>query len=144
MAYGILLYKSISQKGDKMRKTGFLYFLIPLLFLNITGCVFILGGAAGAIGAYGVGKDTIRGETDKPYDALWSAALTVGRIRGRIKQEDRRGGYIELEIDSSRVWIRFIRLTRATTRLRISARKFHFPNLNLAQELYVKIIEEAR
>ena len=127
-----------------MRKALLLYFFLPLLLLNISGCVFVLVGAAGALGAYGVSKDTIQGETDKPYASLWSAALTVGRVRGRIKQEDSTRGYIELEADSSRVWIRFTRLTHTATRLRISARKFHFPSLGLAQELYVKIMEEAR
>jgi hypothetical protein len=132
------------QKGDKMKDKIFLYFFIPLFLLNISGCVFILGGAAGALGAYGVSKDTIQGETDKPYDSLWSAALMVSKIRGTIKVEDSIKGYIELQADSSRVWIRLIRLTQATTRLRISVRKYHFPNLGLAQDLYVKIIEEAR
>ena len=127
-----------------MKDKIFLYFFIPLLLLNISGCVFILGGAAGALGAYGVSKDTIQGETDKPYDSLWNAALMISRVRGTIKEEDPTKGYIEAQIDSSRVWIRLIRLTQATTKLRISARKYHLPNLDLAQGFYVKIIEEAR
>ncbi len=127
-----------------MKEKIFLCFFISLFLLNSAGCIFILGGAAGALGAYGVSRDTVQGETDKPYDSLWSAALTVGRIRGTIKAEDNLKGYIELQADSSRVWIRLIRLTQATTRLRISARKYHFPNLDLAQDFYVKIIEQAR
>jgi hypothetical protein len=35
-------------------------------------------------------------------------------------------------------------LTRATTRIKISARKFHFPNLELAQDLFVKIVSGVR
>lgn len=125
------------------RIIGF-YFLFSLLFLNITGCVFILGGAAGALGAYGISRDTIQAETDKPYDNLWNAALAVSKIRGIVKQEDYAKGYIELEADKSQVWIRLIRLTRSTTRLRIAARKFHLPNLDLVQDIYVKIMEEAK
>jgi len=130
--------------GDKMKKTLFLCFFLPMLLLNITGCIFILGGAAGALGAYGASKDTIQGDTDKPYESVWNSALEVSRIRGIIKQEDALKGYIELQADSSRVWIRLIRLTQATTRLRISARKFHLPNLDLAQYFYVKILEQAK
>lgn len=120
------------------------FILAVFLMINSTGCVaLVVGGAAGALGAYAVSKDTIEAASDKPYDALWSAALTVARIRGKIKQEDSARGYIELEADSSRVWISLIRLTRATTKLRISARKHHLPNRGLAEDIFVKIMEEA-
>lgn len=129
-----------------MRKKMALYFLFPFILLNILGCApLIIGSAAvGALGAYAVTKDTVQGETDKSYDTLWDAALTVSRIRGNIKQEDRQRGYIELEVGSSRVGIRLIRLTRATTRLRISARKYHLPDLGLAHAIFVKVMEEAK
>jgi hypothetical protein len=121
------------------------YFLILFVLLNISGCVpLMIGAAAGGLGACAVSRDTIQGETDKPYDSLWNAALTVAKIRGAIKQADATRGYIESEADSSRVWIRLIKLTHATTRLKISARKMRLPNINLAQDIYVKIIEEAR
>jgi len=64
-------------------------------------------------------------------------------VRGTITEEDRQRGYIALEADSSRVQIRLVRLTSATTRLRVKARKYHLPNLDLAQDLYVRILEEA-
>ncbi len=133
----------LERKGG-VKKVIFLYCLLPFVLLNITGCIFILGGAAGALGAYGISKDTIQVETDKPYDTLWNSALTVGKIRGTIIQEDSQRGYIELQLESSRVWIRFIRLTQATTRIRISARKYHLPNIDLAQYIFVKIMEEAK
>lgn len=122
-----------------------IFLLFFVLTLNVLGCVpLVVGGAAGALGAYAVTKDTIQGETDKPYDALWNAANMVSRIRGKIKDEDSTKGYIELETESGHVWIRLIRLTRATTRLKISARKYHLPNLDLAQDMFVKIMEEAK
>lgn len=122
-----------------------LFLILGLLSLNISGCVFILGGAAGALGAYGISKDTIQGETDKPYESLWNSAIEISRVRGIIKQEDAVRGYIEFKAqDSSRVWIRLIRLSLTSTRLRISSRKYHFPNLGLAEELYVKILGEAK
>ena len=126
-------------------KKAALYLFLLLLLLNISGCIpLMIGGAAGALGAYAVSKDTVQGETDKPYNSLWNSAINVSRIRGSIKQENDLQGYIELEAESSRVWIKLIRMTRSTTRIRISARKNHLPNLDLAQDLYVKIINEAR
>lgn len=128
-----------------MKRILFSLFIVPFIFVNITGCVpFMVGGAVGALGSYAVSKDTIQGDTDKPYDSIFSAALTVSKIRGTIKHQDYSRGYIQLEADSSRVWIRLIRLTRLTTRLRIASRKYHLPNLTLAQEIFTKIMEEAR
>lgn len=122
-----------------------LYSLVAFFLLtNVCGCLFIVGGAAGAAGAYAVSKDTIQGETDKVYDLLWNAAVKVCRIKGNIQYEDYAKGEIELGADSSKVWVRLIRLTQATVRLKISARKYHFPNMGLAQELFTKIMDEAK
>ena len=126
-----------------MRKA--ILFLIPCIFLSISGCApLIIGSAVGALGGYAVSKDTIEGETDKSYDSLWEAALTVSKIRGQIKYENKTKGYIESEAESSKVYIRFIRLTVSTTRLRVSARKYNLPNMILAQDIFVKITEQAR
>ncbi len=126
-----------------MRKA--ILFLIPCIFVSILGCApLIIGGAVGVLGGYAVSKDTMQGETDKSYDSLWEAALTVGRIRGEIKYENRMKGYIELEAESSKVYVRLIRLTAATTRLRVSARKYHLPNFSLAQDMFMKIMEQAK
>ena len=119
--------------------------LMPFVFIGISGCVpLIVGGTVGAVGGYAISKDTVQGETDRSYDSLWNAALTVSRIRGQIKFEDRTKGYIELTAESSKVYIRLIRVTEATTRLRVQAKKYHFPNLNLAQDIFVKIMEQAK
>lgn len=127
-----------------MRRGLLFLVIVSLIFLN-SGCVALIAGTAvGAVGAYAVSKDAIQGETDKSYDNVWNAALTVSRIRGTIKQENSAGGYIELQVDASRIWIRVIRLTRSTTRLRVAARRYHLPNINLASDIFVKIMEETR
>ncbi|HTZ11036.1 MAG TPA: DUF3568 family protein [Candidatus Margulisiibacteriota bacterium] len=122
--------------------------LYPLLafflILTISGCWFIVGGAAGAAVAYAASKDTIQGETDKDYDLLWNAAVKVCRIRGKVQSENYSKGEIELGADSSKVWVQLIRITQATVRLKVSARQYHFPNMNLAQELFTKIMDEAK
>jgi len=127
-----------------MKKLIFLLIFVPFILMNIYGCWFLVGGAVGAAGAYVISKDTVQGHTDRPYNSLWDAALAVGRYRGVIKQQDYSKGYIQLEVDASRVYIRLIKLTQATTRLRVSARKHHLPDLSLAQDIFVKIVEEAK
>jgi len=139
-----LFCEGILKKGIEMRKI--LVFLIPCVFLSAMGCTapLIVGGAVGAVGGYAVTKDTIMGETDKDYDGLWGAALNVSKILGTIKYEDKLKGYIDLEAESSKVYIRLIRLTAATTRLKVKARKYHFPNISLAQDIYTKIMEQVK
>lgn len=128
-----------------MKRVVALCLAVPCVLSFLSGCApLIVAGAVGAVGGYAVSKDTIQGETDKDFDRLWNSALTVARYRGTIKREESFKGYLEVEAESSKVYIRVIRLTRATTRLRVSARKYHFPNLSLAQDIFVKIMEEAR
>lgn len=119
--------------------------LLPFILISVCGCApLIIGAAAGGLGAYAISKDTVQGDSDKSYDALWESAVSVAGMRGIIQQENANTGYIELSAESSKVWIRLIRLTQATTRIKISARKYHFPNMELAQDIFVKIITGAR
>ena len=115
--------------------------LVLLIIPALCGCApLIIGAAAGGLGAYAISKDTVQGDNDKSFDLLWDSAVNVSKQYGIIQEENISTGYIELTADSSKVWIRLIRLTRATTRIRVSARKFHFPNMELAQDLFVKIV----
>ncbi|MDD5097920.1 MAG: hypothetical protein PHU59_05495 [Candidatus Omnitrophica bacterium] len=115
--------------------------LVLLIMPALCGCApLIIGAAAGGLGAYAISKDTVQGDNDKSFDLLWDSAVNVSKQYGIIQEENISTGYIELAADSSKVWIRLIRLTRATTRIRVSARKFHFSNMELAQDLFVKIV----
>lgn len=119
--------------------------LVSCLLPLVCGCApLIVGAAAGGLGAYAVSKDTVQGDTDKNYDALWSSALSAAGSYGIIQQENTAAGYIELGAQSTKVWIKLVRLTQATTRIKVSARKYHFPNMELAQDIFVKIITGAR
>ena len=122
-------------------KKGLSTVLVLLILPFVCGCVpLIIGAAAGGLGAYAVSKDTVQGDSDKNFDLLWESAISVAKQYGIVQQENIQTGFIELTADSSKVWIRLIHLTQATTRIRISARKFHFPNMELAQDLFVKIV----
>ncbi len=108
------------------------------------GCAPLLFVAVGGVAVYATSKDTIEGDTDKPYANIWNSALVVCKTRGNIKQEDNARGYIQAEIGSSQVWIRMVKLTRSSNRIKISARKFHLPDVGLAQDLFLKILEGAK
>src|SRR4030042_5065389 len=128
-----------------MRKLVYCLLITPFLFVGISGCApLIVGGVLGAAGVYAVSKDAIEGEIDKPYDNLWDTALIIARARGVIKREDSLKGYIMLEEKPSKVYIHLTKLTQSTTRLQIAARKHHLPNIELAQEIFTKIIDQAK
>jgi len=124
----------------------FVFFIVAvLLSAGGAGCApLIVGAAAGGVGMYAASNDAIQGESDRSYETIWNSAVTVAGIRGTISKQNRSTGEIEVNADSSKVWIRVIRLTSATTRLRVAARKFKLPNLTLAQDIYLKIIDQSK
>ena len=128
-----------------MKKFFVFVLILCSLALVCCGCApLIIGAAAGSLGAYGVSRDTVQGDTDKNYEAVWESALSVAGTYGLIQQENAGTGHIELKAQSSKVWIKLVRLTQATTRVRVSARKYHFPDMELAQDIFVKIITSGR
>ena len=128
-----------------MKKILFYLMVAPFILMTISGCApLIIGGAVGALGGYAVSRDTVQGETDKSYDSLWDTAIMISRARGTIKQENSLKGYIEFQERPNKVYIRLMRLTHATTCLKVSVRKHHLPNLELAQDIFVKIMDQAR
>lgn len=109
------------------------------------GCVPLICAAAGGAGVYAASKDTIQGETDVAYEDLWSSALVVARVRGTVQKQDFNQGKIEaIEGKSVRIWVTLEKLTQSTTRLKVASRKYKMPNLELAQTVYTKIIDQAK
>jgi len=127
-----------------MKKLLALFVLIPFLVTGLSGCVPVFLMAVGGVGVYSISKDTIQGDTDTSYEELWDSALKVARIRGTVKQEDFNRGYIEIDAKPNKIWIQFVRVTVAATKIKVSARKYKLPNIDLAQEVFIKIIEEAK
>ena len=128
-----------------MMRKAIVFILLAVLSIGSAGCAALLVGvAAGGVGMYAASNDAIQGETDIAYDAIWAAAVSVSKIRGTVSKEDPAGGVIELDADSSKVWINVIHVTRATTRLRVASRKYKMPNVTLAQDIFMKIMEQAK
>ena len=128
-----------------MTREKMVVLVLAAVTLACSGCAALLiGVAAGGVGMYAASNAAIQGESIMSYETLWQAALQVSKIRGTVSKEDFAAGVIELDADSSKVWIRVVKLTSETTRLRVAARKFKLPNLTLAQDLFLKIMEQAR
>jgi len=132
-----------------MKKALIAAVLVPFLAIAISGCAPLLlmtVGGVGGVGVYAISKDTIQGDTDASYESLWGAALKVSRIRGTILEEDFNRGFIHVDANPNIIKIQFQRLTAATTKMRVSVRKYKkmFPNIELAEQVFIKILEEAK
>jgi hypothetical protein len=126
-----------------MRKTLRAVSLFSFLLLS-AGCVPVFFAAAGGVGMYAASKDAIQGETDVAFESLWDSAVTVSRVRGIIQKQDFDKGAIEMTEGKTRVWITLERITATATRLKVASRKYKLPNLDLAQLIYTKIIDQAK
>jgi len=129
-----------------MKKVLLSAVLVPLLAVSVCGCAPLLLMTVGGVGVYAISKDTIQGDTDTPYESLWDAALRVARVRGTVLEEDFNRGFIHLDANPNKITIQFQRLTSATTKMRVSARKYKkmFPNIELAEQVFIKILDEAK
>ncbi|MFH1398013.1 MAG: DUF3568 family protein [Candidatus Omnitrophota bacterium] len=128
-------------------KNALVICFLMIFSMIASGCAPILIGAAvgaGAVGGYAMSKDTIETDLDKSYESIWNSALLISKDYGNIKYENNARGYLELEQGPLHIWIKLSRMTRATTRIRVRVRKYHLPNMALAQEIFAKIIQETR
>lgn len=129
-----------------MRKVLMALAILSLLIIN-TGCVpiWMWAAAAGGTGVYAASKDTIQGESDISYESLWDSAMEVSKMRGTIHNQDFDKGSIEMsEGKATKTWIRLEKVTASTSRLKVSSRKYKMPNLELAQQVYTKILDQAK
>ena len=114
---------------------------ILILCLLISGCVPLIIGGVGVLGGYAISRDTIAAETSRSVDDIWRSAKDVVPVMGIIKSIDEDTKTIQANIYSSVVTVRVEKITDATNRLRVKARKFMMPNIGLAQKIFVKIMQ---
>ncbi len=89
-----------------------------------------------------VGRNTVQGDTDIFYRDLWDAVYMVCRIKGVIRQESRTRGYLQLDVLSTIMDIRIIRMTKKINRLRITVKNEGEPRIDMAKEVFSKAIAE--
>lgn len=120
-------------------------FIFAILCLALSGCVVMLVGA-GAAGGYAVGKDYIQGEIDKDFDRVYDSAVTIAGIMGDIESQFSNSsiGKIKASAETSSLEISVERLTQKTVRLKVKSRKNLMPNIELAQKVYTKILQQAK
>jgi len=88
------------------------------------------------------GGNTVQGDTDIFYRDLWDAVYMVCRIKGVVRKESRERGYMQLDVLSTIMDIRIIRLTKKINRLRITVKNEGEPKIDMAKEIFSKVIAE--
>lgn len=119
----------------------FLVSAISVICLLASGCVPLIIGGVGVLGGYAISRDTIAAESSRSIEDIWKAAKDVLPVMGIIKSTDEDTKTIEANIYSSVVTVRVEKLTEATNRLKVKARKFMMPNIGLAEKIFVKIMQ---
>lgn len=115
-----------------------------VLIFSSSGCAPIVIGAlaVGAVGGYVVSPDTVEGTVARSLGEAWDAAHEIAGIMGAIIQENERSGELIANINGSRVTIRLMTLNAASTKMSIKARKSFMPKVDLAQDVYTKIMKQ--
>ena len=115
--------------------------LLALIFsLNLTGCVYLVVGTVGAVGGYIVSPDTVEGITQKDQTKVWNAAIEVASIMGSVENKLQSSGVIVAIIQGARVSITVVPINDANVKLTVKARKTLLPKINVAQDIFTKII----
>ena len=115
---------------------------IGCLCVFSSGCVFLVVGAAGAVGGYAVSRDTFEGASSKGQQELMTAAHKVLSIMGTISDERPKDGEIVATVYGNHVVVDVIQINLTTSKLRVKARKAIFPRIAVAQEVYTKIMNQ--
>ena len=127
----------------KIRQKFLTGFFLASLVLSLSSCVYLVIGGMGALGGYVVSPDTVEGIlTEKEQADVWQAAIDVVSIMGIISEKSEPGGVIVAKVENAKVTVTIFQLSKSTVRLTVKARKAFFPKIKIAQEVYVKIVNE--
>jgi hypothetical protein len=114
--------------------------LTVLLAFSAGGCVVLAVGAAGVVGGYVISPDTVEGSVARSIEETWDAAKEITGIMGKVVEENNQQGLVVAEINATRVTITMLSINATTTKITIKARKSFMPKIDVAQDVYIKIV----
>ena len=125
---------------DPLRKTLFPLLFVSLLTVPLSGCVYLAIGAAGVVGGYVVSPDTVQGQVARSRDEAWDSAKEIIGIMGQVIQENQPGSELIAMISGTKVTVTLVAVNVSTTKLSVKARKSFMPKIDVAQDVYTKIV----
>jgi len=66
--------------------------LAALLAVGSSGCIYLVVGAAGAVGGYVVSPDTVEGTVSYSMGETWDAAKEIASVMGSVIEENEAQG----------------------------------------------------
>lgn len=115
--------------------------LMAFWSLALSGCIYLVVGGIGAVGGYIASPDTVEGVTEHEADLVWDTAVEIVSIMGLIEDQNEESGIIFANMSAAKVTVKIISLSPNVTRVSVKARKAYLPNISLAQDVYVKIMD---
>ena len=115
--------------------------LLAFWSVALSGCIYLVVGGIGAMGGYIASPDTVEGVTEHETDLVWDTAVDVMSIMGLIEEQNEEGGVILANVSGAKVTVKLISLSPNVTKLSVKSRKAYLPNISLAQDIYVKIMD---
>ena len=113
--------------------------LLASLCVTGSGCFYFVVGATAA-GVYAVSGDTIQGELEKDFEAVWDASVEIVSILGTVNSQSHELGKILATVNGAKVTINVLQLASSATRLKVKARISFFPSRATAQNVCIKIM----
>lgn len=113
--------------------------ILPLIF-SLTNCTYLIIGGLGALGGYVVSPDTVEGITEHNDQDVYAAAQEIVSIMGQVREGYQASGTITGQVSGAEVTIMIIPLGDQATKLTVKARKLHLPRIQIAQDVFVKIM----
>ncbi|MBF0569923.1 MAG: hypothetical protein HQL18_04040 [Candidatus Omnitrophica bacterium] len=122
-------------------KRSFLSFVfIALLAAASSGCVYLAVGAIGVVGGYVVSPDTVAGQSSRSMEETYAAAKQILGIMGQIQEDNQSANGLVATISGARVTVSVAAINVSVSKLTVKARKAFMPKIDLAQDVYAKIV----
>ena len=89
-------------------------------------------------------RDYAQETFDVTAQMAYDAGLRAIKIAGKVKEENRDSGVISAEVNGASVTLRLKKLSEKSTQVTISARKFGFPQAEIASGVMYRLKEQLR
>ncbi|MBF0593396.1 MAG: hypothetical protein HQL22_00355 [Candidatus Omnitrophica bacterium] len=111
-----------------------------LLVSAFSGCIYLAVGAVGVVGGYVVSPDTVEGTSSHSLEECWDSTKQIVGIMGKIVQESPNGSQLDAMINGANVTVTLSSVNVSVTKISVKARKVFMPKIDIAQDVYTKII----
>lgn len=105
-----------------------------------SGCGVVVIAGLGALGGYVISPDTVEGIVGYSEEELFAASGDVISIMGTVNEQSKSAGRLSAVVAGARVTVDVIPQSKSTTKLRVKARKWIFPKMAVAQDVYMKTV----